>query len=119
MVLMASWEVALYVAAIDLTDGGTTVMIWIFFVVWLAFLAINTSMAEMGSMYVFKFQYSTHPCEAYESMLSRSLRTAPCVVCGWTMPWLTYLNSGLQRQVDSITGYPSSPPENTRNSSVI
>lgn len=50
MVLMASWEVALDVAAIGLTDGGTGGMIWIFFIVWLAFLAVNTSMAEMGSM---------------------------------------------------------------------
>lgn len=50
MVLMASWEVALDVAAIGLTDGGTAGMIWVFFIVWIAFLAINTSMAEMGSM---------------------------------------------------------------------
>lgn len=50
MVLMASWEVALDVAAMGLVDGGTGGMIWIFFIVWISFLAINISMAEMGSM---------------------------------------------------------------------
>lgn len=57
MVLMASWEVALDVAAIGLIDGGTGGMIWIFFIVWLAFLLINTSMAEMGSMWVIHIHF--------------------------------------------------------------
>lgn len=50
MILMASWETALSVSFIGLEDGGTAGLIWIFFICWIAFLFINTSMAEMGSM---------------------------------------------------------------------
>jgi len=49
-VLMASWEVALGVATIGLLDGGTAGLIWMFFVCWWGFMAVNTSMAEMASM---------------------------------------------------------------------
>lgn len=52
MLLMASWEVALSVAIIGLSDGGTGGIIWISLVCWIGFIFINTSMAEMGSMQV-------------------------------------------------------------------
>jgi len=35
---------------IGLINGGTAGMIWMFLVAWIGFLAVNTSMAEMGSM---------------------------------------------------------------------
>jgi len=49
-VLMASWEVALGIATIGLLDGGTAGLIWMFFVSWWGFMAVNTSMAEIASM---------------------------------------------------------------------
>lgn len=50
MILMASWEAVLSVAQIGLEDGGTAGLIWIYLICWIAFMFINTSMAEMGSM---------------------------------------------------------------------
>ncbi|KAH8646232.1 amino acid/polyamine transporter I [Xylariales sp. PMI_506] len=50
MILMASWETSLSVSTIGLVNGGTAGLIWIFFICWMGFLLINTSMAEMGSM---------------------------------------------------------------------
>lgn len=50
MILMATWEVALGVSTIGLLNGGTAGLIWMFFITWMGFLAVNTSMAEMGSM---------------------------------------------------------------------
>jgi hypothetical protein len=38
------------VSTIGLINGGTAGLIWIFFICWIGFLLINTSMAEMGSM---------------------------------------------------------------------
>jgi hypothetical protein len=37
---------------IGLINGGTAGLIWMFLVAWTGFLAVNTSMAEMASMYV-------------------------------------------------------------------
>ena len=37
---------------IGLINGGTAGMIWMYLVAWIGFLAVNTSMAEMASMYV-------------------------------------------------------------------
>ncbi|KAF1844975.1 amino acid transporter [Cucurbitaria berberidis CBS 394.84] len=50
MILMASWETILGTAGIGLIDGGTAGMIWTYLIVWIGFLCVNTSMAEMGSM---------------------------------------------------------------------
>lgn len=50
MLLMATWEVILSVIASGLVEGGTAGIIWLFFLVWVAFIFINFSMAEMGSM---------------------------------------------------------------------
>ncbi|KAL2289512.1 hypothetical protein FJTKL_01782 [Diaporthe vaccinii] len=50
MILMASWESIISVSNIGLVNGGTAGLIWIFFICWVAFIFINTSMAEMGSM---------------------------------------------------------------------
>lgn len=52
MILMASWEFCLSVATIGLVNGGTGGLIWMFFVCWMGFFVVNTSMAEMASMYV-------------------------------------------------------------------
>lgn len=50
MVLMASWECSLVLASISLFNGGTAGYIWIFFICWMGFMLVNTSMAEMASM---------------------------------------------------------------------
>ncbi|KAI0018942.1 amino acid/polyamine transporter I [Xylariomycetidae sp. FL0641] len=50
MILMATWEFSLSVSTISLFNGGTAGFIWIFFICWVGFLLVNTSMAEMGSM---------------------------------------------------------------------
>ncbi|GKU08632.1 hnm1-choline permease [Fusarium langsethiae] len=50
MILMASWEFSLSVSTIGLVNGGTAGLIWMFFVCWMGFLLVNTSMAEMASM---------------------------------------------------------------------
>lgn len=50
MILMCSWETALGTSTIGLINGGTAGLIWMFFFAWLGFMAVNTSMAEMGSM---------------------------------------------------------------------
>ncbi|KAJ1332069.1 choline transport protein [Microdochium nivale] len=50
MILMASWEAALSIAVIGLLNGGTAGLIWSYFICWMGFLLVNTSMAEMGSM---------------------------------------------------------------------
>jgi hypothetical protein len=69
MILMASWETMLgqvgvrnspamladrriRTSIIGLINGGTAGMIWLYLVAWIGFLAVNTSMAEMASMYV-------------------------------------------------------------------
>lgn len=71
MILMASWEFSLRyvmltkaswaahqliqsstqsVSTIGLVNGGTAGLIWMFFICWVGFLLVNTSMAEMASM---------------------------------------------------------------------
>lgn len=50
MILMASWETVMTTAQLGLTNGGTAGYIWMFFICWVGFGFINTSMAEMGSM---------------------------------------------------------------------
>ncbi|KAI1046402.1 hypothetical protein LB505_009138 [Fusarium chuoi] len=40
------------VSTIGLVNGGTAGLIWMFFVCWMGFLLVNTSMAEMASMFV-------------------------------------------------------------------
>ncbi|KAM6513953.1 hypothetical protein FALCPG4_015141 [Fusarium falciforme] len=50
MILMASWEFSLSVATVGLVNGGTAGLIWMFFICWVGFLLVNSSMAEMASM---------------------------------------------------------------------
>ncbi|KAF2728388.1 amino acid transporter [Polyplosphaeria fusca] len=50
MILMASWETILGTSTIGLIDGGTAGLIWMYFICWIGFICVNTSMAEMGSM---------------------------------------------------------------------
>ncbi|KAJ4138015.1 hypothetical protein NW754_001374 [Fusarium falciforme] len=50
MILMASWEFSLSVATVGLINGGTAGLIWMFFICWVGFLLVNSSMAEMASM---------------------------------------------------------------------
>lgn len=38
------------VSYMGLVDGGTAGLIWMFFICWIGFMLVNTSMAEMGSM---------------------------------------------------------------------
>jgi choline transport protein len=52
MLVMCSWETMLGTSIIGLLNGGTAGMIWMYLVAWIGFLAVNTSMAEMASMYV-------------------------------------------------------------------
>lgn len=37
---------------IALINGGTAGFIWLYLVAWAGFMCVNTSMAEMGSMFV-------------------------------------------------------------------
>ncbi|KAF4547437.1 Amino acid permease-like protein 20 [Elsinoe fawcettii] len=50
MILVATWETVFGVAGLGLTNGGTAGFIYMYIVVWISFLCIYTSMAEMGSM---------------------------------------------------------------------
>ncbi|CEI63702.1 hypothetical protein FVEN_g6824 [Fusarium venenatum] len=50
MILMCSWEFSLSVSTIGLVNGGTAGLVWMFFICWIGFLLVNTSMAEMASM---------------------------------------------------------------------
>lgn len=50
MILMASWEIALGASTISLFNGGTAGTIYMYIVCWIGFLAVYSSMAEMGSM---------------------------------------------------------------------
>ncbi|QPC74598.1 hypothetical protein HYE68_005350 [Fusarium pseudograminearum] len=59
MILMCSWEFSLSVSTIGLVNGGTAGLVWMFFICWIGFLLVNTSMAEMASMYVRVSQTST------------------------------------------------------------
>ena len=50
--------IILSTSIIGLINGGTAGLIWMYLVAWIGFLAVNISMAEMGSMYAgnrFKF----------------------------------------------------------------
>lgn len=38
------------VSITGLVNGGTAGLIWMFFITWMGFILVNTSMAEMGSM---------------------------------------------------------------------
>jgi amino acid transporter len=48
-----------------LINGGTAGMIWLFLVAWIGFLAVNTSMAEMASMYDGPGRASVHVLMVY------------------------------------------------------
>ncbi|RAR09895.1 zinc metalloproteinase [Stemphylium lycopersici] len=50
MILMSSWEIMLGTSSMALFDGGKAGMIWMNFIVWVGFLGVNVSLAEMGSM---------------------------------------------------------------------
>lgn len=50
MILQASWEAILGVAAVGLSTSGSAGLIWIYFISWMGFIFINISMAEMASM---------------------------------------------------------------------
>ncbi|PSK46333.1 Choline transport protein [Elsinoe australis] len=50
MILVATWETVFGVAGLGLTNGGSAGFIYMYIVVWIAFLCVYTSMAEMGSM---------------------------------------------------------------------
>lgn len=50
MILMASWEIALGASTISLFNGGTAGTLYMYIVCWIGFLAVYSSMAEMGSM---------------------------------------------------------------------
>ncbi|KAL2280607.1 hypothetical protein FJTKL_12430 [Diaporthe vaccinii] len=44
MILMASWQSIISVSNIGFVNGGTAGLIWMFFIRWVAFIFINTSM---------------------------------------------------------------------------
>ena len=49
---------------ITLLNGGTAGFIWMYLIAWAGFMCVNTSMAEMGSMFVLKHGHfnSVIPC---------------------------------------------------------
>lgn len=50
IILMASWEIALGASVISIYNGGLAGTIYMYVVCWIGFLAVYSSMAEMGSM---------------------------------------------------------------------
>lgn len=50
IILMASWEIALGASVISIYNGGLAGTIYMYIVCWIGFLAVYSSMAEMGSM---------------------------------------------------------------------
>jgi choline transport protein len=50
MILMASWEIGLGSSVISIFNGGVAGTIYMYIVCWIGFLAVYSSMAEMGSM---------------------------------------------------------------------
>lgn len=50
IILMASWEISLGATVISIYNGGLAGTIYMYLVCWIGFLAVYSSMAEMGSM---------------------------------------------------------------------
>lgn len=50
IILMASWEIALGASVISIFNGGVAGTLYMYIVNWIGFLAVYSSMAEMGSM---------------------------------------------------------------------
>ncbi len=50
IILMASWEIALGASVISIFNGGVAGTLYMYIVCWGGFLAVYSSMAEMGSM---------------------------------------------------------------------
>ncbi|KAG8628835.1 hypothetical protein KVT40_002700 [Elsinoe batatas] len=50
MILVATWETVFGVAGLSPTNGGTAGFKYMYILVWIFFLCIYTSMAELGSM---------------------------------------------------------------------
>ena len=50
VILMASWEVILSTATLGLTNGGSAGFLYTNLATWLGFIAVYSSMGEMGSM---------------------------------------------------------------------
>ncbi|KAK5171856.1 uncharacterized protein LTR77_003492 [Saxophila tyrrhenica] len=48
IILMASWEIALGASVISIFNGGVAGTLYIYIVCWIGFLAVYSSMAEMG-----------------------------------------------------------------------
>ncbi|KAL2404101.1 putative amino-acid permease [Exophiala dermatitidis] len=114
MILMASWETVLGTSFIGLSNGGTAGMIWMFLVAWIGFLAVNTSMAEMGSMaptsggqYHWVSEFAPRRYQKFISFIVGWL----CVL-GWqTGAANTAFLAGTQIQGLAILNYPNYVPE--------
>ncbi|OAL31186.1 hypothetical protein AYO22_01219 [Fonsecaea multimorphosa] len=114
MILMASWETMLGTSIIGLINGGTAGMIWLYLVAWIGFLAVNTSMAEMGSMaptsggqYHWVSEFAPRTYQKFMSFIVGWL----CVL-GWqTGAANTAFLAGTQIQGLVILNYPDYTPE--------
>ncbi|KAF1812932.1 amino acid transporter [Eremomyces bilateralis CBS 781.70] len=115
MILMATWEVALGVSTLGLMNGGTAGMVWMFFIVWWGFIAINTSMAEMASMaptsggqYHWVSEFAPRQHQKFLSYMIGWL----CVLAWQASSAATAFIAGSQIQGLVILNYPNYTPEN-------
>ncbi|RVX74884.1 hypothetical protein B0A52_01161 [Exophiala mesophila] len=114
MILMASWETMLGTSIIGLINGGTAGLIWMYLVAWIGFLAVNTSMAEMGSMaptaggqYHWVSEFAPRKYQKFMSFIVGWF----CVL-GWqTGAANTAFLAGTQIQGLAVLNYPDYTPE--------
>jgi hypothetical protein len=69
MILMASWEIALGASVIAIFNGGVAGLVYMYIVCWIGFLAVYSSMAEMGTSITRKTRGATNT--AMSTMLQR------------------------------------------------
>lgn len=47
---MSTWEIALMTSSYSLLNGGTAGMIWGYLIVWVGYMMVFATIAEMASM---------------------------------------------------------------------
>ncbi|KAF2639093.1 amino acid transporter [Massarina eburnea CBS 473.64] len=113
-ILMSTWEAQFPLGPIALFNGGTAGFIWGFFLCWIGFLLINTSLAEMGSMapttggqYHWISEFAPRKYQRFMSYMMGWI----CVL-GWQSLCATAAYaSGTQIQFLAVLNYPDYVPE--------
>lgn len=89
--LMSTWEIALMTSFYGLLNGGTAGLVWGYFVVWLGYMLVFATIAEMasiaptsGGQYHWASEFAPRSCQKFVSYL-----------VGWTsvLGWQTGLAS--------------------------